>query len=190
MTARPPAPRTAGSCGSIPIPATAKSQSDPLGRSAVTAASTRSAPSNAVTLSPASSSTPCSRWIAANAAPTCIAENALERQRRPAKIAVTRTPSCVQRSGDLAADEAHPDHDRVPACAASRLIASHSATVRSWWIPCELGAGNVEPAVAPTGRDQQLLVGELLAGIERDRVCAGVDRDDAGFAERRSTSCS
>ncbi len=36
-----------------------------------------------------------------------------------------------QRGGHLAADEAHADNDRAAMLGASRLIASHSATVRS-----------------------------------------------------------
>ncbi len=110
------------------MPATAKSQGTraPL---AVTAVSSRPAPSNAAICSPASSSTPFARWKAPITAPTSP-PRAFSRGTFPGKTVVTRTPSWVR---DAATSQPMKPMPTTTACRpgrASRLIASQSATVR------------------------------------------------------------
>ncbi len=118
----------AGTSGTIPMPATAKSQATrtPL---AVTAVSTRPVPSNAAICSPARSSTPFARWKAPITAPTSWPRT-LPRGTFPGKTVVTCTPSWVS---EAATSQPMKPMPTITACRpgrASRLIASQSATVR------------------------------------------------------------
>ena len=146
------------------------------------AASTRSAPSNAATRSPASSSTPCSPWIAANAAPTS-SPRTRSSGARPGKIAVTRTPSCLS---DAATSQPMNPIPTTTACRPAcdlpldRLALGDRAQIVD---PRQLRARHLEPAVPAAGRDQELLIAELLARIEHDRVGGRVDLHDAGLHE-------
>ena len=110
------------------MPATAKSQGMRL-PVAVTKASTRSAPSKAVTWSPGPQLDPLRAVDGADLRADLPTQHRLER-------CLAREdrghldPELGQRRRYLAADEPHAHDDRVPPGTASALIASHSATVR------------------------------------------------------------
>ena len=118
----------AGTAGSIPTPATTKSQGTraPL---AVVTASTRPVPSNPATCSPASSSTPFALWIAPNTAPTSPPSTRSSGY-WPGKMAVTCTPSWVSEAATSEPMKPMPTTTARWPGAAARLIASQSATVR------------------------------------------------------------
>ena len=110
------------------MPATAKSQGM-RSPAAVTKASTRSAPSKAVTWSPGRSSTPFARWMAPIRAPTCP-PSTFSSGARPGKTAVTWTPSWVSDAATSQPMNPMPTTTARRPGTASALIASHSATVR------------------------------------------------------------
>ena len=68
---------------------------------------------------------------------------------------------------------ARPRH-RLPL---DRVALGHRAQVVN---PGQFGSGDFEPPVTPSGSDQNLLVGELFAGVQGDGVRGGIDVPHGG----------
>jgi len=141
---------------------------------------------NAATCSPASSSTR-SPVDGADQRADLSAQDPV--QRGPAgKDRSHPNPSCRQRGRHLATDEPHADHDRAPArrrLLLDRVALGHRAQIVD---PGQLGPANPEPPVTRSGGYEDLLVADLLARAEDDRMRGRIDA--ATLALRTSTPCS
>ena len=84
----------------------------------------------------------------------------------------------------LAADESHAHDHRAPT--SSRLPLDRVALCdRPQLVDAgQLGPGDLKAPVAPARRYQQLLIADLLSGVERHRVRSAIHGDDVAFAEQ------
>ena len=138
-------------------------------------------PSKAVTCSPGRRSTPFERWMAPISPPTSPPRTRSsgdlvgeDRGHLDAELS--------QRGRDLAADESRAHDDCAPArhrLLLDRVALSFGPEVVD---SGQAGARDLELPVAPAGRDQDLVISELLVRVQGHRVRGGIDGHDAGAA--------
>ena len=189
MTASTVAPGELGELRFDPDPERPRNHSPIRRPPAVTAASTRSPPSNARDAVAAEQLDAVLAVDRGERRCDLLAEHALERQ-LPWQHRGDVHTELRQRSGDLAADEPHPHDHRVPAChglALDRVALGDRAQLVD---ALELGAGDLERGGCAR-RSRSAASGRRAPRRSRARRCARWRRSRRRrIRERRSTSCS
>ena len=167
-----PLPASQARSGSTPMPT--RTWSHASRRPSVrVSCSTRSAPVAAATLAPRTTSTPSLRCRSANQVPTTGPSTAASGASAASTIVVC-TPALARRGRDLLADEAGADDDQAPALG-ERGAQGAGVLERAQGVDVGEGVEQRQAARAAAGGDEQLLVADRVAVVERDDVPGAVE---------------